>query len=216
MRRLTTAHALAVPRPAPKTPQRGMKSALKKTSSTHITAFRTLGETISPALCRNEAHSELSCENGTMSANVRKYAHASARIASSPWSQRGSGSLISAASAARIAAISIPVTRPCRTMVRAPRSSPPPMRCDACTEKPAETPPMIPPISHVLVDTSPRDAEAFAPSAPTIAESMYCMAIVVICVSIAGRLNRQTSRACAFSSGIVSLFISSSGPRRFY
>ena len=84
MRRLTTAHALAVPRPAPKTPQRGMKSALKKTSSTHITAFRTLGETISPALCRNEAHSELSCENGTMSANVRKYAHASARIASSP------------------------------------------------------------------------------------------------------------------------------------
>lgn len=44
-----------------------MKSALKKTSSTHITAFRTLGETMSPALCRNEAHSELSCENGTIS-----------------------------------------------------------------------------------------------------------------------------------------------------
>lgn len=86
----------------------------------------------------------------------------------------------------------------------------------AMTEKPAETPPMMPPISHVLVDTRPMDAEAFAPSAPTIAESIYCMAIVVICVSIAGRLNRQTSRACAFSSGIVSLFISSSGPRRFY
>lgn len=171
-----------------------MKSALKKTSSTHITAFRTLGETMSPALCRNEAHSELSCENGTISANVRKYAHASARIASSPWSQRGSGSLLIAAIAARIAAISIPVTRPCRTTVRAPRSSPPPMRCDACTEKPAETPPMMPPISHVLVDTRPMDAEAFAPSAPTIAESMYCMAIVVICVSIAGRLKRQTSR----------------------
>ena len=35
-------------------------------------------------------------------------------------------------------------------------------------------------------------AEAFAPSAPTIAESMYCIAIVVICVRIAGRLNRPT------------------------
>ena len=42
----------------------------------------------------------------------------------------------------------------------------------------------------------PMAAEAFAPSRPTIAESMYCMAIVVICVRIAGRLSRQTSRNC--------------------
>lgn len=47
----------------------------------------------------------------------------------------------------------------------------------------------------MLDATSPIAAEAFAPSLPTIAESMYCMAMVVICVRIAGRLSRQTSRS---------------------
>ena len=51
-------------------------------------------------------------------------------------------------------------------------------------------------IAHAVLDaTSPIAAEAFAPSLPTIAESMYCMAMVVICVRIAGRLSRQTSRS---------------------
>ena len=42
-------------------------------------------------------------------------------------------------------------------------------------------------------------AEAFAPRAPTMAESIYCMAIVVICVRMAGRLSCQTSRSCGAS-----------------
>ena len=55
--------------------------------------------------------------------------------------------------------------------------------------------------SHVLVETRPMAADAFAPSLPTIAESMYCMTMVVICVRIAGRLSRKTSASCGHSSG---------------
>ena len=58
----------------------------------------------------------------------------------------------------------------------------------------------MPFISQVLVDTSPMDAEAFAPSAPTIAESIYCITMVVICVKIAGRLSRHTCAISGFSS----------------
>ena len=47
---------------------------------------------------------------------------------------------------------------------------------------------------------SPMAAEAFAPSAPTIAESIYCITIVVICVKIAGRLRCHTSLTCGLSS----------------
>jgi len=46
----------------------------------------------------------------------------------------------------------------------------------------------------VLLATNPIAAEAFAPRAPTMAESIYCITIVVICVRMAGRLSRQTSR----------------------
>ena len=41
----------------------------------------------------------------------------------------------------------------------------------------------------MLVDTRPIAAEAFAPSEPTMAESIYCITMVVICVKIAGRLS---------------------------
>ena len=49
IRRLTTAQASIVPRPAPKTPCFGIRSVLKITSSTHMTAFKMLGVSISPA-----------------------------------------------------------------------------------------------------------------------------------------------------------------------
>lgn len=39
----------------------------------------------------------------------------------------------------------------------------------------------------------PMAADAFAPSAPTMAESMYCITMEVIWVRMAGRLSRQTS-----------------------
>ena len=71
-------------------------------------------------------------------------------------------------------------------------------------------------ILNVLDATSPIAAEAFAPSAPTMAESMYSMATVVIWVRIAGTLRRQISRACIFHSGKFSFFIRRPFlPRRF-
>ena len=66
------AQASAVPMPAPSTPKRGMNRALNTTSSAHMTLFRMLGVRISPLHCKKEAASELSCKNGTMSANTRK------------------------------------------------------------------------------------------------------------------------------------------------
>ena len=68
MVRLTHAQASAVPIPAPITPNLGIRSALKITSNTHMIAFRILGVTISPLHCKNAEQSELSCENGTISA----------------------------------------------------------------------------------------------------------------------------------------------------
>ena len=82
------------------------------------------------------------------------------------------------------------------------------MLCATCTEKPAETAYVMPPSSHVLVDTKPIAAEAFAPSEPTMAESIYCITMVVICVKIAGRLSTQTSFTCGFSSCQLIFFMS--------
>lgn len=46
--------------------------ALKMISSTHMTAFKILGVTISPLHCRKDDISELSWENGSMMANIIK------------------------------------------------------------------------------------------------------------------------------------------------
>ena len=70
--RLMTAQASIVPIPAPMTPKTGIKRALKMTSSTHMTAFKILGVTISPLHCRKDDISELSWENGSMTANIIK------------------------------------------------------------------------------------------------------------------------------------------------
>ena len=197
--RLTSAQASAVPIPAPSTPKCGISSALQTTSSPHITALSTLGVTMSPAHCKKPAVSELSCENGSISENVRKYALASAQISAPPPSQQGSFRQMPSPSSASSAASVRAAASPCRTTVRASVSSPAPMRCATCTEKPADTAVVTPPNSHVLEATRPMAAEASAPSAPTMAESIYCMAIVVICVRMAGRLSCQTSRSCGAS-----------------
>ena len=105
--------------PAPITPYFGMKIALKTTSSAHMAALSILGVTMSPLHCRKPEHSELSCEKGSISANTRKYADASARIASSPPSQAGRLPLISAPVRHRRPARHTAVTRPCRTTSRA-------------------------------------------------------------------------------------------------
>ena len=72
IRRLTTAQASIVPRPAPKTPCFGIRSVLKITSSTHMTAFKMLGVSISPAHWRKDDVREDICVNGSIHANVRK------------------------------------------------------------------------------------------------------------------------------------------------
>ena len=165
-----------------------------------MTAFNTLGVIISPQHCRNEEQSELNCENGTMKAYTRKYFDASSQIAASPPSHTGSFPLITAPSRHKSPDTRSASTRPCRTTFRAPSSCSPPIRCATCTENPADTAYNTPLNSHVVVDTSPIAAEAFAPSAPTIAESIYCMTIVVICVRIAGRLKLHTCAICGFNS----------------
>ena len=58
----------------------------------------------------------------------------------------------------------------------------------------------MPLISQVLEDTRPMAAEALAPSAPTMAESIYCITVLVMCVKIPGKLSRQISCTCGFSS----------------
>ena len=125
--RLTTAQAAAVPMPAPITPKCGMKIALNTTSNRHIAALSTLGVTISPLHCKNAEQSELSCENGTISANTIKYADASAQISCAPPSQPGRCGLsptpVRHSNPDTISA----ATMPFRTTFRASSSFPAPM-----------------------------------------------------------------------------------------
>ena len=70
------------------------------------------------------------------------------------------------------------------------------MRCATCTEKPVAAAEQMPENSHVVVDISPMDAEAFAPRLPTMEASMYCMAMDDSCAMMAGPLSRAVSRSC--------------------
>lgn len=53
--------------------------------------------------------------------------------------------------------------------------SPAPMAWATCTAKPVDTAEHRPLNSQVVVETSPMEAEAFAPKLPTMAASMYCI-----------------------------------------
>ncbi len=78
---------------------------------------------------------------------------------------------------------------PCRTIFLALFSSPAPIRWAICTVKPMLAAEQSPPISQVLEETSPIDAESFAPSCPTMEASIYCMTMEEIWAIMAGMLN---------------------------
>ena len=100
-----------------------------------------------------------------------------------------------------------PMIRPCRTRLRASRSSPAPMRCAVWTQKPTVRARHRPLSSHVLEATSPMAALASRPRWPTMDESIYCMAMEDTCARMAGILNCRASSVCCRS-------VSSSPPRR--
>lgn len=54
-------------------------------------------------------------------------------------------------------------------------------------------------ITHIEDATRPIEAEAFAPSEPTMAASIYCIIIEEICAITPGMLSRQTKFICCFS-----------------
>ena len=68
----------------------------------------------------------------------------------------------------------------CRNTARASPSRAAPTWCATCTENPVAAALHVPQKSHVVVDTSPMLAAASAPRRPTIAASMYCMAMAEI------------------------------------
>ena len=71
----------------------------------------------------------------------------------------------------------------------------------------------MPPSSQVEVDTSPMEAEARAPRLPTMAASMYCMAMELIWAKMAGTLRVSTWRNCCRGvSGGSSLPARADGP----
>ena len=82
-------------------------------------------------------------------------------------------------------------------MERAQSQSSAPIRWATCTEKPVDAAAQSPQKSHVVVDTNPIEAEAFAPRLPTIAASMYCMTMAESWVTMAGTLNATVRRSCS-------------------
>ena len=72
----------------------------------------------------------------------------------------------------RMTVTSAVAINPWRNTWRAFLKSFAPMKWAACTEKPSAAADVSPPNSHVVDSTMPIDAEAFAPSEPTIDASM--------------------------------------------
>lgn len=70
------------------------------------------------------------------------------------------------------------------------------MSCAVWTEKPLAIEMQSPLRSQVEVDTRPMEAEACAPKLPTMAESMYCIAMELSSARIAGTLRAITFPIC--------------------
>ena len=87
----------------------------------------------------------------------------------------------------------------CLSTERASAGRPAPMRWATCTENPVVAALHTPAKSHIVVDTSPIEAESSAPSRPTIEASIYCMSIDVNWASIAGIESRAVSRNSCFN-----------------
>lgn len=113
-------------------------------------------------------------------------------MAVSPPSHKGSAPLMDAPRAASVVPNSRAATRDWRKTDAALPFSSAPISCAVCTEKPVARELHSPPTSQVEVLTSPIAADAPAPRLPTIAESIYCMMIELICANIAGMLSRIT------------------------
>ena len=84
----------------------------------------------------------------------------------------------------------------CRKTARASARRDAPTWCATCTEKPVAAALQVPQKSQVVVDTSPMLAAAPAPKRPTMAASMYCMAMADICATMLGILSSTVSRNC--------------------
>lgn len=90
-----------------------------------------------------------------------------------------------------------PASRACRSTSLASSSRFAPIRWATWTEKPVAREMHMPPSSQVEVDTRPMEAEALAPRLPTMAASMYCMAMELICARMAGTLSVSTCTNCS-------------------
>ncbi len=117
-----------------------------------------------------------------------------------PPSQRGSAPLNETAVPLNPSAISAQIPIACRIVSRARLGWRAPTNCATCTANPAATAMPIPLISHVVLATSPIEAEASAPSEPTMPASIYCMTIDEISARMAGTLNRSTIHIFSFIS----------------
>ena len=114
----------------------------------------------------------------------------------SPPSQPGSIPLINTPSAANSRLKAMVADSDCRNTARAPCISPAPILCATCTENPVAAAAHNPQKSHVVVETSPMEADASAPRLPTIAASIYCIIMEDNCAMTAGMLSCTVRRSC--------------------
>lgn len=175
-----------------------ISSELNKTSNPHMRIFSILGVlifplhwSIPPANCRNS-------RAGSTLQRMKKYREESLWISSFPPSHTGKEPLIpvpmSARSRPRTAAIIMDWQNTALPFSRWPA----PAYCATWTENPTTAALHSPPNSHVVLETSPMAAVAFAPRLPTIAASIYCMMVELIWARTAGMLKRITICICCF------------------
>ena len=115
---------------------------------------------------------------------------------SSPPSQPGSTPLIEMPTTANKELKTSVAVTDWRSIFFAPAKSPAPIRCATWTENPVAAAAHNPQNSHVVVETNPMEAAAFAPRLPTIEASIYCMAMEDTCAIIAGTLRYAVRRNC--------------------
>lgn len=121
---------------------------------------------------------------------------ASRRMETSPPSHAGSEELMLAPNmASSRLKTSVPASD-CSRIIRAPFRSPAPTLWATCTENPVAAAVQSPQKSHVVVDTSPMEADASAPIRPTMAASIYCMMMEDSCAIMAGTLSSTVRRSC--------------------
>ena len=114
----------------------------------------------------------------------------------SPPNQTGNAPLITMPSTASNRLKTSVAVSDCRNTARAPCISPAPILCATCTENPVAAATQSPQKSHVVVETSPIEADASAPRLPTIAASIYCITMEESWAMTAGTLSCTVRRNC--------------------